>query len=293
MTTPQTAREKLLALMASKKASMNKLEKTAKLENGDNRVVLLPGWRKPDAAGEVDPTWWHDFGQHFIKDHADQMQAVYICTNATFERPCEVCAALAAAGRAAGDDLISETLEKGKASRSVLINALMLDSKEPNKPVILEIKRGLFEQLLGIAEEYEGAPLDPEIGMIIKINRDGKGLSTRYNAMPTAKTHKVDKAVLEKINNLDEYVKQESEENLRRAIGSVNTVAGIAAPSADRPSTTPTQMLNGPAGDLDDDLPPPTPAARRAAAGGTPAATPAPAPAMDSDLDDLLGDLPD
>jgi hypothetical protein len=286
MTTPQTAREKLLALMASKKASMKKLEKTAKLENGDNRVVLLPGWR-----GEEDPTWWHDFGQHFIKDHADQMQAVYICTNATFERPCEVCAALANAGRAAGDDLISETLEKGKASRSVLINALMLDSKEPNKPVILEIKRGLFEQLLGIAEEYEGAPLDPEVGMIIKINRDGKGLNTRYNAMPTAKTHKVDKAVLEKINNLDEYVKQESEENLRRAIGSVNTVAGIAAPSADRPSTTPTQMLNGPADDLDD-LPPATPAQRRAAAAGG-AATPAPAPAMDADLDDLLTDLPD
>lgn len=284
-TTPLSPKEKLMALMASKKQSMKKAEKTAKVEPGDNRIVLLPGWR-----GEADPTWWHDFGQHFIKDASDKIQAVYLCTSATHEgRSCDVCNALAAAGRAAADDSISEILEKAKGSRSVLVNALMLDSANPNTPVILEIKRGLFEQLLNICEEYEGAPLDPSVGMILKVTREGKGLATKYTATPTPKVHKVDPAVLGKLNNLDDYVKQESEESLRRAIGAVNSVAGIAAPGADRPSTTPS-MLTGPADLDDDDAVPMTPAQRRAAAAGAPVAS---APAIDDDLDSLLGDLPD
>lgn len=269
-----TPQEKLMALMQAKKASMKKVEKTAKIEPGEQRLVLLPGWR-----GEDDPTWWHDFGQHFIKDGAGQIQAVYLCTHATFEKECEVCKALAVAGRAAADDDISKVLEEAKGSRSVLINALHLDSKEPNTPKITEIKRGLFEQLVDICTEYEGKPLDPSGAIIIKVTRDGKGLNTKYSAMPTAKTHKVDAAILGKLNDLDEYVKQESEENLRRAIGAVNSVAGLSAPA---PAGKPAARLGGPAtpaDDLDDDLPA--------------AAAKAPTPSLDSDIDDLLADLPD
>lgn len=272
-----TPQEKLMALMASKKASMKKAEKTAKMEPGEQRIVLLPGWR-----GEEDPTWWHDFGQHFVKDSAGQIQAVYLCTNATFERECEVCKALAAAGRAAADDDVSKVLEEAKASKSVLINALHLDSKEPNTPKITEIKRGLFEQLVDICTEYEGAPLDPNGAIIIKVNRDGKGLNTKYTAMPTAKKVKVDAAILGKINNLDEYVKQESEENLRRAIGAVNAAAGLAAPvGGSSGGSTARLAAPAPADDLDDDLPP---------AKSKPAAK---APALDDDIDDLLADLPE
>jgi len=269
-----TPQEKLMALMAAKKASMKKVEKTSKIEPGENRIVLLPGWR-----GEEDPTWWHDFGQHFIKDAAGQIQAVYLCTNATFEKECDVCKALGAAGRAAADDDVSKVLEEARASKSVLINALHLDSKEPNTPKITEIKRGVFEQLVDICTEYEGKPLDPNGAIIIKITRDGKGLNTKYTAMPTAKTMKIDAAILGKLNNLDEYVKQESEENLRRAIGAVNSVAGLAAPVASTGSSAARLAAPAPADDLDD-LPAPT-------------TTKSTAPALDDDIDDLLADLPD
>lgn len=275
-------KNKLMELMAAKKQAMKKTEKAAKLEPGENRVRLLPGWR-----GAEDPTWYHDFGQHFIKDAADQIKAVYLCTHATYEKDCEVCSALAAAARAATDDATTETLAKAKASRTVLINALMLDSKEPNTPVILELKRGIFEQLLDIVIEYEGAPLDPENGMIIKMTREGKGLNTKYTAMPTAKTYKVPPAALSKLHNLDDYVKQESEEQKRRAIGAIQGVAGILpAPGTggDRPATTPSR-LSAPSRSDDFEDVPDFDASADAGAGVE--------PGLDSELDALLNDLPE
>jgi hypothetical protein len=278
----QMDKNKLMEMMLAKKQSLKKTEKTAKLEAGENRVVILPGWRAED------PTWYHDFGQHFIKDEADQIKAVYLCTHATFEKDCAVCSALAAATRSAADDAMTEVLGKAKASRTVLVNALMLDSKEPNTPVILELKRGIFEQILDIVIEYEGAPLDPNAAIILKLSRDGKGLNTKYSAMPTAKTLKVPAAVLGKLHNLDDYVKQESEEQERRAIGAINSVAGVLpAPGtgADAPRTRPSALAapKGASADFEDvpDF------------DATPVASGASDPSLDSDIDALLGELPE
>lgn len=270
---------KLMALMASKKASMKKAEKTVKVAAGKNRIRLLPGWRK----GE-EHVWFHDFGQHFVKNAADEIQAVYVCASATFEADCAVCSAIAAAGRSVADDATAEVLAKAKASRTVLVNALMLDSDQPNTPVILELKRGVFGQIVDIVEEWGASVLDPAEGKEIVITRDGKGLNTKYSAQISPKTYVVPTASLAKLNNLDDYVKQESDEQQRRAIAAVNAVAGVlAAPGTggDRPTTRPT-ALAAPAdsvGDLDE------------VAASTPAATAD--IGLDSDLDDLLGDLPD
>ncbi|MFK3741024.1 hypothetical protein [Massilia sp. TN1-12] len=275
-------KNKLMEMMLAKKQSLKKTEKTAKLEAGENRVVILPGWRAED------PTWYHDFGQHFIKDEADQIKAVYLCTHATFEKDCAVCSALAAATRAAADDALTEVLGKAKASRTVLVNALMLDSKEPNTPVILELKRGIFEQILDIVIEYEGKPLDPDAAIILKLSRDGKGLNTKYSAMPTAKTLKVPAAVLGKLHNLDDYVKQESEEQERRAIGAINSVAGVLpAPGtgADTPRTRPSALAAPKGASTDfEDVPD---------FDNSPSASAVTDPSLDSDIDALLGELPE
>lgn len=268
-------KNKLMEMMLAKKQSLKKTEKTAKLEAGENRVVLLPGWRAED------PTWYHDFGQHFIKDEADQIKAVYICTHATFEKECSVCSALAAATRAAADDTLTEILGKAKASRTVLVNALMLDSKEPNTPVILELKRGVFGQIIEIIEEYGGeAVFDPESGKEIIVNRDGKGLNTKYTALPGAKSYRVTKEVLAKLNNLDDYVKQESEEQKRRAIAAVNGVAGVlAAPTRSDVPTTSAARLSAPSAPDISDVP------------DFVDSEPAGDAVLDSELDNLLGDL--
>lgn len=272
----------MMAKMQAKKQSMKKTDKTAKLEPGENRVVILPGWR------EGDLTWYHDFGQHFIKDETDTVKAVYMCTNATFEQDCKVCSALAAAVRSAGDDAITEVLGKAKASKTVLVNALLLDSKEPTVPQILELKRGLFEQVLDIVMEYELKPLDPTGAIVLKMNRDGKGLNTKYTAMPTLKTVKISDAILAKRHNLDEYVKQQSDEQERRAIGAINSVAGVLpAPGSHGTGRDKPAALSGPKDGLEfDDIPD---------FDATPVSTPdAPAAAADlGDLDALLSELPD
>ncbi|MDR9847121.1 hypothetical protein [Herbaspirillum huttiense] len=278
--------EKLKSLMAAKKQSMKKTEKTVKVSPGKNRIRLLPGWRK----GE-EHVWFHDFGQHFIKDAADQIQAVYVCTSATFETRCPVCEALANATRAAGDDTVAETLEKAKASRTVLVNALMLDSNEPNTPVILELKRGVFAELVTIVEEWGASVFDLDNGQEIVINREGKGLNTKYSAQISPKKYPVPAAALTKLNNLDDYVKQESEEQQRRALGAINSVAGIAPPGADVPLTSASRLVghstSTASATVVDDEPDPT------ADIGSTASAAAAAPAITDDLDDLLASLPD
>lgn len=272
--------KKLMELMASKKASMKKAEKTVKVSPGKNRIRLLPGWRK----GE-EYVWFHDFGQHFIKDASDTIQAVYLCTDATFEKPCEVCQSIARAAQSATDDATVEVLAKAKASRTVLVNALMLDSSEPNTPVILEIKRGVFAQLVEIVEEWGPSVLDPAEGKEIIINRDGKGLNTKYTAQISPKTYPVPPAALTKLNNLDDYVKQESAEQQRRAIAAVNSVAGMLPAPAKGSADVPTTSTRAIAASLDDviDVDDSTPAPAASAKADD--------VALDDELDALLDDL--
>lgn len=273
---------KLQELMKSKKASMKRVERTAKINPGKNRVRILQGWK----AGE-EHVWYQDFGQHFIKDATDQIKAVYVCASATHETTCGVCDALAAASRMALDDDTQNVLGKAKASRTVLVNALMLDSTEPNTPVILELKRGVFGQLLEILEENgPEAFFDLTAGHELIINRDGKGLNTTYTAQMAIKVGAaIPAAVLTRLNNLDEYVKQESDEQERRAIAAVNSVAGfLPAPSA---ADVPRVSGGGNAGRLPapiefDDVPDLKAApVKRADV------------ALDDELDSLLGDLAD
>lgn len=271
----------LKALMANKKQSMKKFERTAKFNPGKNRIRIAAGWR----VGE-EHVWFHDFGQHFIKDAADAIQAVYVCTSKTFGTSCEVCNALVVAGRSATDDETQKTLAKAKPSSVILINAFHLDSTEPNTPQITEIKASLFSQFLEILEEWgPEAFFDAEKGHEIVVVRDGKGLNTTYTAGMTPKVYAIPPASMKRLNNLDDYVKQESEEQQRRAIAAVNSVAGfLPAPGAgDKPrSTLPAAAAPGRIGApiAFDDVP------------DLNAATPVRNDvALDAELDDLLGDL--
>ncbi|TSP13997.1 regulator [Cupriavidus campinensis] len=270
---------KLMALMKDKKAAMQRREKTVKPAPGKTRIRLLPGWRK----GE-EHIWFHDFGQHFIKNEADEIQAVYLCANTTFGRPCAVCDGLAKAARMTHDDGIVQTLEKAKSSKSVLINALVLDSDSPNKPQILELRPGVFGQIVDIVSEWGPQVFDLDDGNEIVIERSGKGLTTKYSAALSPKKHPVPAAALKELNNLDEYVRQESEEQQRKALGAINSVAGLlpAAPAgSDTPRTSPAALPSTKSTDFEDvDIPDEVTMGAAAAR-----------PALTDDIDALLGDL--
>lgn len=226
---------KLNELMKKKKQDLKQRAKTSKPNPGANRYRLLPGWK----AGE-EFEFYREFGQHFIKNEKDELLAVYPCLEATHGTECPICVGLQRAARVTTDDTTVELLGKAKAAKSVLLNVLALDSDDPNTPVILEVKRTVFAAIVDAVEEW-GADLLVEEGNVIVINREGKGLNTKYSVQVSPKKHVIPKAALARLNNLDEYVKQENDENQRRALGAINNVAGLlSAPSGsggDKPRT--------------------------------------------------------
>lgn len=237
--------DKLKALMAAKKQSMKRVERAKGFNPGKNRIRIALGWR----AGE-EHVWYHDFGQHFVKDAADQIQAVYLCTDATYGKPCEVCSTLRTALKHTHDDHTSKILAKAAAGKSILINAFHLDSDQPNTPQVTTVKPKLFGQLIEMLEENgPDAFFSLTEGHEIVVNRDGKGLDTTYTAtMAIKKGTPIPAAAMKNLTNLDEYVKQESEEQQRKAIGAINTVAGFL-PAPGTPATKPSELgLAAPAG---------------------------------------------
>lgn len=303
----------LLELLKSKKAQLasGRRAKTLKPTDGTTRWRILPGWRKPEA--ENSDQFWHDFGNHFIKDQAGELKAVYICVDKTFGKPCAVCSTIAAAIKGTSDDVMVELLSEARATGRILVNALALGSENPTEPGILELPPTVFESFLNIVGEWGPEVLDLATGKDIVIERSGKGKNTKYSVQVAAKSQPVPPSVMAKIANLDEYVAQESEENALRALTNFRQVAGllpagvgtgvaVAAPATPR-STMSTMMV-------EDDVPvaaavAATPAAVAAAVAAVPlAASPvAPAPAVvvaaaaapaatgDAELDALLAEL--
>jgi hypothetical protein len=104
-----------------------------------------------------------------------------------------------------------------------------------------------------------------------------KGLNTKYSVQVSPKKHPIPAAVYGKLANLDEYVHQESDEQKRKALGAIASVAGLL-PSPASSSRNP-------------DVP--RTIAREAEDVIEAAAAPAAAasPKLDEELDDLLSDL--
>lgn len=276
---------KLMSLMKDKKQAMARKERASRPKPGKNRIVLLQGWKK----GE-EHVWFHDFGQHYIKNAAGEIKAVYPCAEATYGTTCPVCDGLAHAAKLTKDDDTVNLLAEAKAGKEVLINALDLDGDNPNTPVVYAIKRGVFSQLVDLIEEWGADVFSKEL----VIQRDGKGLNTKYSVQISPKNFTASSAILEKLNDLDEYVKQESDEQQKRALGAISSLMGLPAPGSDSPATSASRL----AGPSDR---PSTPSLDESQEAGllemelTGAGNPTPAAAstvsLEEDLDALLGGL--
>lgn len=274
--------KKLAELMKAKKAALKPKGKTIKANPGANRYVILSGWRK----GE-EHIFYHEFGQHFIKNAADEIQAIYPCVDATYGRPCAICSGIKSAMRQTTDDETVELLKKANASQTFLLNVLALDTSEPNVPQILEVKKTVFGQIVDLTEEWGAGMFDADNPQIIVINREGKGLNTKYSTQISPKKVPMPSGIFDKLNNLDDYVRQENEEQQRRALGAVNNVAGLLPMGAggDAPRTAATSNDS-----------PVTPAATSSVTvedrnGAEIARQTSGGMQLDEELDDLLSDL--
>lgn len=270
---------KLMELMKNKKQALKQKAKTLKPNPGANRYILLPGWRK----GE-EHIWFHDFGQHYVKNAAGEIQAVYVCADKTFGNPCPICEGLSKAIKMTSDDETVALLKEAASGQSYLMNVLALDADDDATPQILEVRKSVFGQFVDLIEEWGAAMFDPETPQIVTVNREGKGLNTKYTVQISPKKHTLPKGVLSKLNNLDDYVRQENEEQQRRALGAINSVAGLL-PSKDTPATGSTGSFADSKGrDGDDEL-------RDLEAKRDAVASKSASIALDDELDDLLGDL--
>lgn len=260
---------KLAALMKNKKAALKPKEKTIKAKPGTNRYVILPGWQK--GSEEI---FFHEFGQHYIKDGAGQIQAVYPCADKTFGRPCKCCQGLAAAMGEAQSDAVTELLKEAKSKGNFLLNVLELDGETPNEAQVLEVGVGIFTDMVAVAEQWGETMFDKDEPQILTIERSGKGMSTRYNVQISPKKVAMPRGVLDKLRDLTEFATQESEEQETRALSAIRTVSGLLAapaPSRDVPKTL-TSTVGSAERNVEE-------VARVSEA-------------LDAELDDLLSDIP-
>lgn len=242
----------LLELLKAKKADLaaasGNRKKTIKPMPGTSRYRILPSWR-----GERQQ-FWHDFGQHFVKKDGT-IAAIYMCTEKTYGRPCDVCSAIENGIKGATDDHTIEQLKEAKSGSRVLVNAIHVD-KTPNQVDILELPPTAFAMVVSIMQEWEEAGesvLDLDKGKDFLITREGTGLKTKYTVQVAAKAAPLPAGAMSMLNNLDEYVQQESEAQQQRAMLAVRSVSGLLPAPAARSSGLPAAAASMGAAGLDDD----------------------------------------
>lgn len=219
------------AKMSNMDAKSGRRATTVKAAPGKTKIRVLPGWR------EGDQTFWQDFGLHFIHGtKADKdgktLRAIYLCVDKVYGRPCPICEAISEGIASSKDDDVLRALGDSSSSSSVLVNALVLSGDDKETPVIFDLRPSVFRQILDLIPEY-GDITSLEEGVDLIITREGSGLNTKYTTMPAAKSAPVPKSVMEKLNDLDEYAKQEYDQGLRKALTAVSATSGaLPAPSS-------------------------------------------------------------
>jgi len=205
--------------MAAKKSRQN----TLKPQPGKHTYRVLPSWR-----GGEEKQFWHDFAMHFIKtpESAGKPAAVYICSDKTFGKPCEICEAAKKLMAVSTSDDTTKQLKEALSAQRYLLNVLHITGTEPEKVQIMEVGQGVFEQVCGLIGEY-GDITDLNEGTDLIITRTGSGLETKYTVMPAAKSKPVSKAAVANLPNLDEFVAQENPAGETKALTAVGAIVGL------------------------------------------------------------------
>jgi hypothetical protein len=235
-----TPAQSLQALVAARKAQINR-KKTIKPEPGANRYRILPSWRKnPDGTPQLGGQFYLDFGQHWIKDAMGKVLAVYVCVSRTFGKPCDVCDAVDHSIHAATNDAEIKRLKEAKAGSRVLVNALDLSGKpgvDPTQPQILELAPSIVNGdkngvggILSLLEQTSYKLLNFADGYDVIITKAGAGKEgTSYNVQVALDSKPISPDVMKRVNDLDEFVAQESVEQQRRALQALGAPAGVRA----------------------------------------------------------------
>lgn len=211
-------------LIRQHRESLSRQAQTIKPANGKTVWRILPS---------IDPTdpmkFYRQFGQHWIKNRAGELQAVVVCDDKTFDKPCEVCTALAQA-KLGADEETKKVLDEAYAKTVYLFNAVCVEGpKGVGELHILELGKKAVESLFTQMEENPEI-LDPGVdGCDIVINRSGTGLTTTYtvSTRPASKSKPVPESLLMQRKDLDAFV-QSQVSNAKKEKG-IATFAAVLA----------------------------------------------------------------
>lgn len=187
---------------------------TYRFKTGVTKVRILPGWRKDD------PTFYHSFGQMFIKNMDGKTLAVVGDRRLTLGEDDPVRSLIQRAMGEARTDAQRAHYKDMLASPRELVNGLILDDKEidPKEPQIIEFSETQFDQILeqaelaGITDEF----LDLENGFDLMVSKTGSGINnTKYSFTFARKSTSVDSSVMENLNDLDAFVRSKLAETDR------------------------------------------------------------------------------
>jgi hypothetical protein len=182
------------------------------LQAGNNRCRFLPPFDEANA-------FYVRAGQHFGLG-PEKKSSVYcprICIGSKAD--CPIC------------EFVETVKKKSKKPRelemakdyavNVRMMALVLDRKgDDEDPKMFGYGPMIHRQVLQLVTEEYPDLYDLERGCDIVIKRDGEGLDTKYQVMPGRESTEVDPDVMDKVFDLDEYVKLRvfSPEELERVL---------------------------------------------------------------------------
>ena len=223
----------LLARLKQKKAQYSRSTgKTIKPKEGKTRIRIFIA---PKLVTEDHIFGERDLGVHWIKTQTGgKPVAVVGDQELVYGKPSLINPAIKAATDAATDDETLALIKDWAARKSVLINAVIRDGADAStEPQILELTPTTFGEILSIYETYiaDGIEdvLDPNTGIDILIERQGKGLDTKYSVMVPPKSTPLNKGTVEKAQDLDAFIASEyfrGEES--KAINAISAMMGIS-----------------------------------------------------------------
>lgn len=240
---------KMQAILDKAKAKAAKsggYSKSVKPYEGKSAWRILPGWRKDEPE-----EFYHAYGQHYIKQNKSaKPSAVITCADKTHDQECEICAMINAASSGATKEE-GELLSEMRASQRFLVNAI---DRKSGKVVVLDLGVGLFNSLIESLGEYEDL-LDPAEGQDIVINREGKGIDTKYTltVRPPSKSEAVLKSQIMEINDLDKFVAEADEENMKKAVKALGLVINKTGAAAGALTGPKARVVSDDFDDLDDE----------------------------------------
>jgi len=236
-----TSRERVLATRAGIAANRQRGLKTYKFPAGTTLFRILPTSASPGEPFE------RKYGMNHLKTFDGKGYLGVVDRSITYDEPSDPVRDLIwDAWRQAPDDDTKKHYKDMVGGARYLFNALILShpkEQSPEEPVLIEVSETAFDsimtQFLIWSEEdpeYDLAALDT--GHVFSVEKTGQGMDTRYTFNATPKKAPLDAKILDKVIDIDAWIKNKEDEGNQKALaflGQINGSIGIT-------TSTPAQL---------------------------------------------------